>query len=123
MYTEEAERRKPQDCGVRTELQPGEQHRSALANVYRATPIGRAPEVAAEVGNTVQVCSDGCIGELAAAQLFKQEPTWFSDRIKMYLCSHFFSGGNPNRSSGPPALAKASHPSNVGTKCLDSVYQ
>ena len=38
---EETQRRQPQDDGVRTELQLGEQHRLVLANVLRAKLIGR----------------------------------------------------------------------------------
>jgi hypothetical protein len=72
---EEAQRRQPQDDGVGTVLQLGEQHRLVLANVFRAKLIGRAPEVPAEMRNTVQVCADGCIGEVAATQLFKHELT------------------------------------------------
>jgi hypothetical protein len=43
--------------------------------VFRAKLIGWAPEVPAEVGNTVQVRADGCIGEVAATQLLKHELT------------------------------------------------
>ena len=46
---EEAQRRQPQDDGVRTELQLGEEHRLILANVLRAKLIGRTAEVPAEV--------------------------------------------------------------------------
>ena len=75
MNVEEAQRRQPQDDGVRAELQLGEQHRLILANVFRAKLIGRAPEVPAEVLNTVQVGADGCSGEVAAVQLLKHELT------------------------------------------------
>ena len=46
---EEAQRRQPQDDGVRAELQLGEQHRLILANVLRAKLIGRTTKVPAEV--------------------------------------------------------------------------
>ena len=72
---EEPQRRQPQDDGVRTVLQLGEQHRLILANVLRAKLIGRTAKVPAEVRNTVQVCADGCIGEVAAMQLLKHELT------------------------------------------------
>ena len=72
---EEPQRRQPQDDGVRTELQLGEQHRLVLANVLRAKLIGRTAKVPAEVLNTVQVCADGGSGEVAAMQLLKHELT------------------------------------------------
>jgi hypothetical protein len=72
---EEAQRCQPQDDGVRTVLQPGEQHRLVFANVFRTKLIGRAPEVPAEMRNAVQVCLDGCIGEVAMTQLLKHELT------------------------------------------------
>src|ERR1035438_7522105 len=72
---EETQGRQAQDYGVRAELQLGEEHRLILANVFRAKLIGRAPEVPAEVRHTVQVCADGCIGEVAALQLLKHELT------------------------------------------------
>jgi hypothetical protein len=39
--------------------------------------IGQTPEVPAEVSHTVQVRANGCVGEVAAAQLFKHELTCF----------------------------------------------
>jgi hypothetical protein len=45
------------------------------AAVFRTKLIGRAPEVSAEVRHTVQVCADGCSGEVAALQLLKHELT------------------------------------------------
>jgi hypothetical protein len=72
---EEPQRRQPQDDGVRTELQLGEQHRLVLANVLRAKLIGPAAEVPAEVLHPVEVRADGCIGEVAASQLLKHELT------------------------------------------------
>ncbi len=72
---EEPQRRQPQDDGVRTELQLGEQHRLVLANVLRAKLIGRTAKVPAEVLNTVQVCTDGGSGEVAAMQFLKHELT------------------------------------------------
>jgi hypothetical protein len=72
---EEAQRRQPQNDGVRTVLQPGEQHRLILANVFGTKLIGRAPEVPAEVGHTVKVGADGRIGEVATPQLLKHELT------------------------------------------------
>src|SRR5271170_2226543 len=72
---EEPQRRQTKGDGVRTVLQLGEEHRLILANVLWAKLIGRAPEVPAEVRHTVQVCADGCIGEVAAPQLLKHELT------------------------------------------------
>src|SRR5271156_4996757 len=69
---EEAQRRQPQDDGVRAVLQLGEQHRLILANVFRAKLIRRPPEVPAEVGNAVKVRADSGIGEGAAAELLKR---------------------------------------------------
>jgi len=62
---EEAQRRQPQDDRVRAELELGEQSRLILAYVLRTKLIGPAPEILAEVLNTVQVCADGGIGEVA----------------------------------------------------------
>src|SRR5487761_1299761 len=72
---EEAQSRQPQDDGVGTVLQLGEQHRLILANVFRTKLIGWAPEMLAEVRHTVKIRADGCIGEVAALQLFKHELT------------------------------------------------
>jgi hypothetical protein len=46
-----------------------------LANVFRAKLIGRTAKVPAEVGNTMKVSADGCIGAVAALQLLKHELT------------------------------------------------
>jgi hypothetical protein len=51
------------------------QHRMLTPNVFGTKFIGRAPEVAAEVGNTVKVRADGCIGKVAMPQLLKHELT------------------------------------------------
>jgi hypothetical protein len=75
MDIEEVQRSQPQDDGVRTVLQLGEQHRLLLANVVRAKLIKRAPEVPTEMGNTVKVRADGSIGEVATAQLLKHQLT------------------------------------------------
>jgi hypothetical protein len=72
---EEAERCQPQDDRVWAELELGEQGCLILAYVLRAKLIGPAPEISAEVLNTVQVCADGGIGEVAAMQLLKHELT------------------------------------------------
>src|ERR1700722_9615874 len=72
---EEPQRRQPQDHSVRAELQLGEKHCLVLANVFRAKLIGWAPEVSAEVRNTVQVGADGCFGKVATLQLLKHELT------------------------------------------------
>jgi hypothetical protein len=72
---EEAQRCQPQDDGVRTVLQPGEQHRLVFANVFRTKLIGRAPKVPAEVRHTMKVGADGRIGEVATAQLLEHELT------------------------------------------------
>ena len=42
-----------------------------LAYVLRTKLIGPGPEIPAEVLNTVQICADGRIGEVAATQLLK----------------------------------------------------
>jgi hypothetical protein len=52
---EEAQRRQPQDDRVRVELELGEQSCLILAYVLRTKLIGPAPEISAEVLNTVQV--------------------------------------------------------------------
>jgi hypothetical protein len=75
MYIEEAQRSQPQDNGVGTVLQLGEQHRLILANVFGTKLIGWAPKVAAEVTYSVKVGTDGCIGEVATPQLLKHELT------------------------------------------------
>src|SRR5277367_6084061 len=72
---EEPQRRQPQDDGVRTVLQLGEQHRLILANVFRTKLIGRTAEVPAEVRNAVKVSADGCGSEVASLQLLKHELT------------------------------------------------
>jgi hypothetical protein len=58
-----------------TEPELGEQSRLILAYVLRTKLIGPAPEILAEVLNTVQVCADGGIGEVATMQLLKHELT------------------------------------------------
>jgi hypothetical protein len=72
---EEAKRRQPQDDGVGAELELGEQSCLILAYVLRTKLIGPAMKVPAEVLNTVQVCADGCGGEVAAVQLLNHELT------------------------------------------------
>ena len=72
---EEAQRRQPQDDGVRAELELGEQSCLILAYVLRTKLIGPAMKVSAEVLNTVQVCADGGSGEVATTQLLKHELT------------------------------------------------
>jgi hypothetical protein len=72
---EETQGCQAQGYGVQAVLQLGEEHGLILANVFRTKLIGRAPEVSAEVRHTVQVCADGCSGEVAALQLLKHELT------------------------------------------------
>ena len=72
---EEAQRRQPQDDGVRTELELGEQSRLILAYLLRTKLIGPTMKVSTEVLNTVQVCADGGSSEVAAMQLLNHELT------------------------------------------------
>jgi len=71
----EAQRGQAQANSVGAELKLGEQSCLILADMLGAELIGLAIEVSTEVFDTMQVRTDGCIGEVAAPQLLKHELT------------------------------------------------